>query len=256
MDPWLERPALWADVHDSLILTLRKTLTPLLRPRYYIAVQQRTIVAVVSSESDPMIPDIAVVTSDDSLRSATASAAALLDEPIIVEVPEPIMITEDYLQVVDAADDRVVTVIEILSPSNKHPGKDRKKYEAKRNRIFQTNTSLVEIDLLRGGTPMPFTFLQTNGKSQHYRIFVKRSDCPRRAFLYPFEVRQPIPAFSLPLQSGDAEPPIRLGNVLQEAYEDGGYDMRIDYTQPPEPPLSEADMLWAKEILRANTVKS
>jgi len=250
MDPWLERPTLWPDVHDSLILALRKVLTPLLRPRYYVAVQQRTVVAVVASEFDPMIPDIAVVKSNISFPSVAESTSIFLDEPFVVEVPEPEMITEDYLEVVDAADDKVVTIIEILSPSNKYTGKDRKKYEFKRNRIFQTNTSLVEIDLLRDGTPMPFTFLQTNGVQRHYRIFVKRGDRARRAFLYPFDVRQPIPVFPLPLQRGDVEPPIQLGKVLQDVYDEGGYDMRIDYSQPPVPPLSEADAKWAEEILR------
>ncbi len=44
----------------------------------------------------------------------------------------------------------LVTLIEIASPSNKRPGPDRRAYEAKREEILDSDTSLVEIDLLRG----------------------------------------------------------------------------------------------------------
>jgi len=256
MDPWLERTTLWPDVHDSLILALRRTLTPLLRPRYFVAVRQRTVMAVLPAEPEPVYPDLAVVENFRSYPNTSESWSTALDEPVVVGLPAPVMIQEDYLEVVELADKQVVTVIEILSPSNKCAGKDRKKYEAKRNRIFQTATSLVEIDLLRDGEPMPFALFQTNGEQRHYRILVKRGDQAGRAFVYPFKVRQPIPIFPLPLQAGDVEPPVQMGKILQDIYDEGGYDMRIDYNGPPEPPLSENDAQWAAEILRAPIMKS
>lgn len=82
----------------------------------------------------------------------------------------------NYREIVDTSGNRVITVIEILSPSNKFPGEDRKRYESKRKRIFRTGTNLIEIDLLRDGEPMPFTLLQSNGHLSHYRILVKRGD--------------------------------------------------------------------------------
>ena len=36
MDPYLEHPALWPDVHNRLIAAISDALTPLLAPRYYI----------------------------------------------------------------------------------------------------------------------------------------------------------------------------------------------------------------------------
>lgn len=249
MDPWLERPGLWPDVHDSLIMGLRRALVPLVRPRYYVTVRQRNVIAVASPEPNIIIPDVAVIERDEPSPMAESSLTALA-EPIAVEVPVPEMIPEDYLEIVNVADNRVITVIEILSPSNKSPGEDRKRYESKRNMLFRSDTNLVEIDLLRDGEPMPFTFLQSNGHLSHYRILVKRGDFGRRAYLYPFSVRDPIPNFPLPLQPGDVEPPVHPGKVLKEIYDEGGYDLYIDYSQPPEPPLSEADMSWAREVLR------
>jgi len=253
MDPWLERPGLWPEVHSNLVISLQRVLVPLVRPRYYVAVQQRNVIAVAPPERNVIIPDLAVGLRDESFPMIGSSLAALA-EPIAVEVPVPEMIPEDYLEIVDAANERVITVIEILSPSNKQPGEDRKRYESKRNRIFRIDTNFVEIDLLRDGEPMPFTFLQSNGHLSHYRILVKRGDYGRRALLYPFSVRHSIPVFPLPLQPGDAEPPVRLGEVLKEVYDQCGYDYRIDYSRPLEPPLSEADVQWAKEVLRASNI--
>ena len=34
MDPFVEHPSLWPDVHNALIATIRADLAPLLRPRY------------------------------------------------------------------------------------------------------------------------------------------------------------------------------------------------------------------------------
>jgi hypothetical protein len=164
-------------------------------------------------------------------------------------------IYEDYLEIVEASSQRVITVIEILSWGNKQPGKDRKRYETKRNRIFQTETNLVEIDLLRAGQPMPFAFAKTNGHLTHYRILVKRGDDYGHVYLYPFGLHEAIPVFPLPLQPGDDEPPVRLGEILKETYAAARYAFRVDYSQPPEPPLSEDEAQWAREILQTPGVR-
>jgi hypothetical protein len=255
MDPWLERPALWPDLHENLIIRLQDKLAPLLRPRYYLAVQQRTVVAVAPPAPQPIFPDLAVVERGKFSLDREYSVASLV-EPVIVEIPWHETITEDYLEVVEAATHRVVTVVEILYPSNKRPGEDREAYISKREKIFRTQINLVEIDLLRDWPPMPFAFLQTNGHSNHYRILIKRGKSLRHAFLYAFSVRDPIPIFPLPLQPGDTEPPVRLGEVLKEAYDRCSYDYRIDYNQSPEPILSEADAKWAAEILRVAKANS
>jgi hypothetical protein len=252
MDPWLERPSLWPDVHDSLIMALRIALAPLVSPRYYIAIRQRTVFAVTPSEPAFILPDVSVIEQSVLADGDVKLAQTVLAEPVIVDVPVREKIPEDYLEVVEASTHRVIAVIEILSLSNKMPGKDRRVYEIKRERIFQTPTHLVEIDLLRGGEPMPFTLrTPTNGHLSHYRILVKRGDYGRRAHLYPFNVRDLIPIFPLPLLPGDAEPPVRLGDVLKETYNACRYGLRIDYAQPPEPPLSEVDAQWAQGVLRA-----
>ncbi len=45
MDPYLEHPALWQGIHNRLIADLDDELAPRLRPRYFIAVEERVYVA-------------------------------------------------------------------------------------------------------------------------------------------------------------------------------------------------------------------
>jgi hypothetical protein len=245
MDPYLERASLWPNVHNSLIIALRDELAPMLRPRYYVAVEERTVRLGLDNLLFAARLDVAVVRSPSRVAEAPATY-----EPsgiVTVELPLPDEVHEVYLEIHDVGPDRVVTVFEILSPTNKEPGEGRRQYEQKRLALLGTLTHLVEIDLLRSGHPMPMRGYI--GQSD-YRILVSRAERRPRADLLPFGLRQPIPAFQLPLLAGDAEPEVDLNRLLHALYDRAGYDLRIDYRAEADPPLAEADMAWADALLR------
>jgi len=77
--------------------------------------------------------------------------------------------------------------------------------------------------------------------------FVSRATTRPRAHLYPFNLRDPIPTFPLPLLPGDEEPPVDLGAIFHALYERARYDLSLDYTQPPVPPVRDEDATWAWE---------
>jgi hypothetical protein len=162
-----------------------------------------------------------------------------------VKVPVPEPVEEAYLEVREVAGGKVITVIELLSPTNKQPGEGRETYEAKRLEIFRSRTHFVEMDLLRAWEPMPFW---GNGRDSHYRILVRRGERRERADLYAFSVRDPIPRFPLPLQKGDEEPIVDLKPLLDELYDEASYDLRVDYQKPPVPPLNDVDAQWAAQV--------
>lgn len=83
----------------------------------------------------------------------------------------------------------------------------------------------------------------------HYRILMSPAARRPRARLNLFDVRQPIPPFQLPLRPGDDQFEVDLGTILHALYERAHYELRIDYTQPPVPPLGEADTAWARQII-------
>ena len=50
MDPYLERRGLWEEIHTDLIARIRQFLIPLLRPRYRVAIEQRTYLSLLSPQ--------------------------------------------------------------------------------------------------------------------------------------------------------------------------------------------------------------
>ncbi len=244
MDPYLEHPTLWPDVHNSLIAAIRDTLSPILAPRYYVALEQRTYLLYLDDLVLVGRPDLAVVPSEGP---QSVSALPLADVDVIeVEVPVDDEVTETYLEVRETGGGNVVTAVEVLSPANKLHRKGREDYEQKRRLIFSSRTNLVEIDLMRAGKPMPVSKYIISD----YRILVMRGTGRRLGRLFPFSVRKPIPSFSLPLLPGDAEPMVDLNSILHALYERARFDLRLDYTQPPVPPLNEADAAWADELTK------
>ena len=145
----------------------------------------------------------------------------------------------------------MITAIEILSPTNKESVEGRQQYERKRLKVLASATSLVEIDLLRGGKPFAMKVRGAAEKTQSdYRIVISRSWRRPAADLYLFSLRQPIPSFYIPLRRREEEPVLPLNQILHELYDQGGYDLAIDYGQPPTPPLPAADALWAVQLVK------
>ena len=146
----------------------------------------------------------------------------------------------------------IITVIELLSHSNKSSRQGREQYEHKRLAVLASLTNLVEIDLLRAGDPMPMR-LAGNGTLGDYRLVVSRSRHRPRADVYLFGVHTPIPDIPIPLRPGEAEPVLVLNQVLHDLYDRAGYDLAVDYSQPPIPPLAGEDAQWAAQRVRQHT---
>jgi hypothetical protein len=251
MDPYLERPSLWPDFHASLIIALRDALSPVVGPKYYVAVEERVYLAQPAERRLVGQPDVVIVGEREPAGGASVTAMATTPTARIVEVPipepEPARLT--YLEVREPPGDEVVTTIEILSHVNKRPGPGRRQYEEKRLEVLSSFTNLVEIDLLRAHPPMEVRPID-GGEASDYRILVSRADQRPRAVLFAFSVREPIPTLLLPLRPGEPEPPVDLRSLLDGIYERAAYRRRVDYRKPPDPRLPEADAEWASAILR------
>jgi len=249
MDPYLERRGIWEQVHTDLIVSIRRFLTPLLRPRYHVGIEERTYLAVLPPDDQGAgIPDVLITSPErdpgntPTITTWTTPEAA---QPLVAELPLPEEVTERYLEIRTVPEQQVITVIEILSPSNKLTREGRGQYEGKRLKVLGSATHLVEIDLLRSGHPFP---MKAPG-SNDYRIVISRSQHRPRADIYLFGVRDLIPAFPIPLRPDETAPTLPLNHILHELYDQGGYDLIIDYRQPPPPPLSEGDTAWARQLV-------
>ena len=251
MDPYLERASLWPNVHNSLITALRDDLAPRLRPRYFVGVEERAVLAIEDDDASATRPDVTVATTPPEAGGIQEAAAAYaVPAPIVVLLPDTVRLV--YLEVRTTDGDRLVTAIELLSPFNKRPGRGRQSYERRRGRILASGAHLVEIDLLRAGRPMP---LANPIPATDYRILVSPAPERPRATLYAFDLTQPIPPIPVPLLPGDEPPRVDLGAVLHALYDRAGYDLRIDYRSGPEPPLRTDVRAWVDDLLREHGLR-
>lgn len=177
---------------------------------------------------------------------------SILSESVTVTLPMPETVREGYLEIKEVATGHVITVIEVVSPTNKRAGKGREEYETKRREVLSSPTHLIEIDLLRDGKPMR---IMSEIAQLDYRILVSRGNCRPLAQLYAFTIRQEIPKFLLPLQTGDTEPLVNLQNLLAGVYERAGFDLAVDYRLEPIPSLQNNDVSWANVLLREKCLR-
>ena len=241
MDPYLEHPSLWPDVHNRLIAALADAISPAVAPAYYVALERRTYLLKPDDIVFVGRPDIALVATETPVMAAPQPTFSGVIE---VEVPMNDEVSENFLEIHEVKTGRLVTIVELLSPVNKLHKAGREQYETKRDQVMATQTHLVEIDLLRAGAPMMVSLRVQSD----YRILVSRSRQRPKAHLYPFSVREPIPEFHLPLLPQDEEPLVDLNTILHALYHRARFDLRLDYTQPPVPPLAVADRPWATSL--------
>jgi len=238
MDPYLERPTLWPNVHQRLITYAGDQLQAQLGQRYFVAIGER--VYLESPGRPGYVPDLHVVERGGERKPAAAEA----DTPTVV-VLEVVEVREVYLEIQDAqTHGEVVTIVELLSPANKRPGAGRELYLKKQADVLASRSHLVEIDLLRAGEAT-VSLPDAEVSRSPYRVVVSRAEIRTRRELYPIGLRDRLPRVRIPLRTAEADAVLDLQAVLDEAYERGAYDLRAEYDRPPDPPLPAAEEAWA-----------
>jgi hypothetical protein len=246
MDPYLEGPALWSGVHASLIVYIRDYLQPLLRPRYVAAIEERVFVEGPEKER---VPDVWI----QRRKKRNGSVAVLdADTPLVVRVPE-LEIHEGYVTILDRrSGQRLVTVLEVVSPTNKYEGLGRESYVRKQREVRTSKAHLAEIDLLRTGPHVLALaeWVARNEAHYHYLTCVNRAEGERDEFdLYPRTLKQRLPRIGVPLADDDPDVVLDIQAVLEQTYEKACYADRIDYLAPCVPPLSKDDKAWAERLI-------
>lgn len=245
MNPYLEQPGVWHDFHQAYITAIRNALTPQIRPEYFARIDDHVYIHELSGEERAFLgrPDVSIMHSGGL---ATAIASRSITAPAFGKIrPSVDTIHEPFIEIRDRETSEVITVIELLSPTNKTPGSDREQYLGKRKAILSSNTHSVEIDLLRGGQRMPVEDLPLCD----YVVMVSRSYERPRVELWPVSLRDPLPVIPVPLRLGRADVTLDLGPLLHDQFDAAGYEDYV-YRTNPQPPLAVAEAAWAEEFLR------
>ncbi|HYH63794.1 MAG TPA: DUF4058 family protein [Urbifossiella sp.] len=248
MDPYLEHPALWPDVHHELISSIREQLNQVIRPRYVARVEERMY---LTDDDDPAhefarIPDVKIESTPGSGGPLPGSGIAIA-ESVLIHQSDPT--TESRVEVVEVATREVVTVIELLSPANKTPGSaGRTSFMKKRAEVLASPANWFEIDLHRAGTGHP---TRRRFPRHDYHVYSSPAAIRPDGRAWPIRLADPLPVVGVPLRAPDPDAPLDLGRALALAYDRAAYDATVNYAAEPIPPLPPDLATWADEVLKA-----
>lgn len=243
MDPFIESQG-WRGFHNSLIAEIRGFLVPQVRPRYVVDTEEDLVLAKEGGTP------LRVVTRGDGWMNQANGGVVLVAEPKVVTLPmtEPIEIP--YLVIRRRDNEETVTVIEVLSPTNKSLRDGRHEYLAKRNSLLRSRAHLVELDLLRAGERLPTVEPHPAGD---YFAFVSRTERRPKAEVYSWTLERPLPRIPIPLTDGDPDVWLDLQTVFTTTYERAGYDYSLKYERTLDPPLDADRSEWVARHLKPAT---
>lgn len=245
MDPYLEG-ALWTTLHHSLATEIVRQLAPQLRPRYVALPVERFVMELfsgVSVTTANIFPDVAVTAIQP--HAAAQAESTRVTAPVRLATVMPEAVPHVTIEIRDTRQRQLVTVIEILSPTNKR-GDGRREYLAKRQRLLRSATHLMEIDLLHVGERVPMQ--QPLPEAPYFVLLSRAADRPLLD-VWPIALAEPLPTVPVPLLPGDSDVLLDLQAVFRAAYDLVGYDLLVDYTQSSEVPLPAHEVIWLEKHL-------
>jgi hypothetical protein len=251
MDPYLEGE-LWQEFHETLASEIRAQLLKVLPPQYAALLSKRYVFERPAISLLSLPPDHRVIYPDVSVAHTPRVADVQAEYNIGVITPPAVerinLLTEEVpllsVEIRDVAERRLVTVIEILSPVNKQ-GDGAVEYRRRRQTIFETETHILEIDLLRRGLRLPF---EGDPPPADYYVYLSRVEKRPRTEIWPIGLRDRLPVVPVPLLPPDADVPLDLQRAVDGCYDLVHYERLLDYAVlPPPPPLSEVDTGWMAE---------
>lgn len=231
MDPFIELTE-WAEFHVQMIVEFQRLLSPIVRPKYVARTERRVYLEHLPEEQSQYQPDVQIFKTEPPRTGliAGSSSATLEIEPKLYAIPVPREEREAFLEIRTVESNDVVTVIELLSPSNKRRGSDGfRSYYAKREELLRSSVNLVEVDLLRLGVkPLTVDPLQP---TTDYCALIHRANRKAQAEVYEWTLRNPLPKIRIPLADGDPDVLLPLQPAFTTVYDFNAYELTLKYAE-------------------------
>ena len=258
MDPYIESSGLWGDFHNDLVIEIKHALSRVAPERYFVRSGERLYHVFVESRGKrkhPLVPDVRITTRTNDKKPRKKSGSVAVAEPSAPGDPMVLRAfhseehRETFVEIYeDDPELRLVTTIEVLSPSNKHPGTEGWiQYHNKRQSALLGGVHLVEIDLLRGGRR---PLMVDPWPDSPYTLLVGRADEQLHCRVWQAYFDRPLPVIPIPLTNPDADIMLDLQPLIDTIYDMSRYGRAIDYSKPLKPPLRGAEATWVKAQLR------
>jgi hypothetical protein len=256
MDPYIEACGLWESFHLNLISHIAIQLADIAPERYVVRPGERSYLVLVRSEgkeSYPFLPDVSVTTPRSRKKRSKKSGTAVAEpaSPTKQHVLRAFIEEEHreaFVEIYETGSEmRLVTSIEVLSPSNKRPNSEGwDLYQRKRQSLLLGRVNLVEIDLLRGGQRMPMLDPWPNSP---YVLMVARARRPHACLVLEGHFQHPLPAIPVPLAKPDPDLSLSLQPLLDTIYRRFRYEQSINYTMELTPPMTPDEVAWWRQRL-------
>ncbi len=253
MNPFFEQE--WHGAHTALVTYLRDALQDRLPPDVVARPEQEVVAVGGGPKPVTYRPDVRV---DEPWTLKEAAPAQATEPPATASLPTPTqpirVFVEDEIKrwiEVREASGRLITVLELFSPSNKLESSERDQYLRKRRAFLGGGANVVEIDLIRRGAWLfpnaVHEVLQQAGAC--YGICAIRAERRGEYEVYPVRLRDPLPVIRVPLRPTDSDAILAFQPLIDQCYERGRYHF-LDYRRALDPPLSSEDAAWAGQLLR------
>ncbi len=257
MDPYLENPVRWGGVRLRLIVEVSDQLNRVLPNGFTAEIDQYVRIEEEAGEDRSFTrrnPDVFISAPLEFPKHQNGAATALMEAPTVETILLPGPVVKHRRLLIQSYDGKkILTAIEILSPSNKSGGTDRDAYLAKRSEYLAAGINLVEIDLLRAGNRLPFG--RPHPPATDYYILVSAAEKRPKTSIWAFSVRQALPVFPVPLSADLDSVALDLHACLERIYVNGRYGDKLDYSKPATPPLNQPDAEWAASLFAKPTKK-
>ena len=249
VDPYIEDRGFWQDFHHSFVTYWRDAIAQLLPEDYAARIDERfEIVETPSQSVKQRLPDVAILRDPSIEReSSTApTATAIAVAPIVRRLVIESESREAYIEIYRQSDEQLISVLELLSPSNEHHH-GRMQYLNKRNEILLQDVNLVELDLLVGGERLP---VEPDLPAGDYLALVSRAARRPWCEVYAWNMPDRIPPIPVPLAGDDPDVTIDLQAVFDTVYDRGQYykQRRRLYEKPLSLPIENTRRDWAAGI--------
>jgi len=246
MNPYLEQEDVWQGFHNRMIPAISDALSPQVDPYYIVDIEEQIYIHEPTSQQRVLAGRADVGVSQGKMSSGEVAAnVGVLEAPERVLIPAVVdMEKHTFLEIRDRMNHQLITVIEVLSPTNKRAGADRQQYLSKRLTIMRSQAHFVEIDLLRGWQRMP----SEKASVCDYCLLVSRVEDRPHAGFWPVGLRERLPTIPIPLRSPHVDAHLDLQEVLHGVYDRAHYKSYI-YDGTPTPPLTAEDRVWAVSLV-------
>lgn len=215
MDPYLEDEAIWPQFQHQIVASLYQILLPGLVDRYRARINQRTYAT---------------------------------EEPLFTSIIRQER-TEEFIELRQRSDGRLVTLIDVPSPINKTLSQGRTAYHETRRMARTQNASLVEIDLVLQGQPL-LEYSREGLPEWDFAVTVTRCTQPERYEIYTSTLAKRLPRFKVPLAPDDRDTVLDLQATFSRAFDQANFSDLIDYAEDPSAKLSDTHQKWIADWLQ------